>query len=163
MSATPPRNWTAIADRFEVAELLDRYAHAIDTWDWDLLATVFTPDAVVDFSSVGQYVEGEAKVRGFDAIVAWYKMALAPSSACCTSWATTWSPSMVTWRAPRVTCTCCRCRWRALPDRVRPHARRVADQAAALGRTSLEDVEARLRAHMRPLTAETASCRIPSA
>jgi ketosteroid isomerase-like protein len=78
MSLTPPRHWEPIADRFEITELLDRYAHAIDAWDWELLATVFTPDAVVDFSSVGQYVEGEAKVRGFDAIVAWYKMALAP-------------------------------------------------------------------------------------
>lgn len=78
MNAIPPANWEAIADRFEIAELLDRYAHAIDTWDWDLLATVFTPDAAVDFSSTGRYVEGDSKVSGFDAIVAWYKMALAP-------------------------------------------------------------------------------------
>jgi ketosteroid isomerase-like protein len=67
-----------IADRFEIGELLDRYAHAIDSWDWDLLATVFTDDAVVDFSSVGQYVEGDARIRGLDAITAWYTEALRP-------------------------------------------------------------------------------------
>jgi hypothetical protein len=78
MTTTPPRNWDALADRFEIGELLDRYAHAIDAWDWDLLATVFTSDAVVDFSSVGHYVAADAKVSGFDAIVAWYKMALEP-------------------------------------------------------------------------------------
>jgi hypothetical protein len=75
MSAVPSR-FDQIADRFEIGELLDRYAHAIDSWDWDLLRTVFTDDAVVDFSSVGQYVEGEATIRGLDAIIAWYTMAL---------------------------------------------------------------------------------------
>jgi hypothetical protein len=68
----------AAADRLELAELLHRYAWAIDSGDWGLLAQVFTEDAEADFSSVGQYVEGEATTRGRDAIVAWLRSALAP-------------------------------------------------------------------------------------
>jgi hypothetical protein len=74
--STVPSRFEQIADRFEIGELLDRYAHAIDSWDWDLLHTVFTDDAVVDFTSVGQYVDGEAKIRGLGAIIAWYTQAL---------------------------------------------------------------------------------------
>ena len=73
-----PSRLEQVADRFEIGELLDRYAHAIDSWDWDLLGTVFTEDAVVDFSSVGQYVEGEARIRGLAAIADWYAEALRP-------------------------------------------------------------------------------------
>jgi len=68
----------AAADRLELAELLHRYAWAIDSGDWALLAQVFTEDAEADFSSVGQYVEGESTTRGRDAIVAWLRAALAP-------------------------------------------------------------------------------------
>ena len=35
----------AAADRLELVELLHRYAWAIDSGDWDLLAQVFTDDA----------------------------------------------------------------------------------------------------------------------
>ncbi|MDQ3145604.1 MAG: nuclear transport factor 2 family protein, partial [Actinomycetota bacterium] len=34
-----------LADRLEIDDLLTRYAVAIDTKDWGLLATCFTPDA----------------------------------------------------------------------------------------------------------------------
>ena len=68
----------AARDRAEIIELLHRYALAIDTADWALLRAVFADDARVDFSSVGQYVEGDAAVRGADAIVAWLQAALAP-------------------------------------------------------------------------------------
>jgi hypothetical protein len=68
----------AAADRLELAELLHRYAWAIDSADWGLLAQVFTEDAEADFSSVGQYVEGDSTARGRDAIVAWLRRALAP-------------------------------------------------------------------------------------
>lgn len=70
--------WREFADRLEIMELLGRYAHAIDAMDWSLLRTVFTDDVVADFSSVGQYVEGDGTVTGFDALVEWYEVALAP-------------------------------------------------------------------------------------
>ena len=68
----------AAADRIEIAELLHRYAWAIDSGDWSLLAQVFTEDAEADFSSVGEYVEADARAAGRDAIVAWLRDALAP-------------------------------------------------------------------------------------
>lgn len=66
------------ADRIEITELLHRYAHAIDTGNLSLLAQVFTPDAVLDFGSVDQYVEGESVVKGLGPIRAWFEKALAP-------------------------------------------------------------------------------------
>ena len=40
-------------DKLEIHELLYRYARAVDTKDWALLASVFTPDAHLDYSSAG--------------------------------------------------------------------------------------------------------------
>ncbi|GAA2855321.1 nuclear transport factor 2 family protein [Streptosporangium fragile] len=42
-----------IADRLEIGELLARYAYAVDTGDWERLDLVFTPDAVIDYTSAG--------------------------------------------------------------------------------------------------------------
>ncbi|MFM8303538.1 MAG: nuclear transport factor 2 family protein [Actinomycetota bacterium] len=42
-----------LQDRFEIDELLTRYATAIDGRDFDLLDTVFTPDAHLDYISAG--------------------------------------------------------------------------------------------------------------
>ena len=42
-----------LSDRFEIQDLVTRYAIAIDTEDWDLLDTVFLPDAWVDYESSG--------------------------------------------------------------------------------------------------------------
>ena len=42
----------AAADRLEIAELMYRYAWAVDKWDWALLDEVFADDAVGDFSVV---------------------------------------------------------------------------------------------------------------
>ena len=42
-----------LQDRFEIDELLTRYATAIDDKTFDLLDTVFTPDARVDYVSAG--------------------------------------------------------------------------------------------------------------
>ncbi len=66
------------ADRIEITELLHRYAHAVDSANFDLLAEVFTPDATLDFGSVDQYVEGESIVKGIGAIRSWFEKALAP-------------------------------------------------------------------------------------
>jgi len=42
-----------LQDRFEIDELLTRYAQAIDDKTFDVLDTVFTPDAHVDYTSAG--------------------------------------------------------------------------------------------------------------
>lgn len=60
-----------VADRIAIDDLLTRYALAIDGGDWDQLDTVFTPDAVIDYTSAGG-------VRGRrDEIKAWLAEALA--------------------------------------------------------------------------------------
>ncbi len=40
-------------DLLEISELLYRYARAVDAKDWDLYRSVFTDDAVIDYSSAG--------------------------------------------------------------------------------------------------------------
>ncbi|ORV18496.1 nuclear transport factor 2 family protein [Mycobacterium celatum] len=42
-----------IGDELEIAALLNRYARAVDTRDWDLYRSVFTDDARIDYSSAG--------------------------------------------------------------------------------------------------------------
>lgn len=42
-----------LADRIEITDLFTRYAHAVDSKDWDLYRTVFTPDARIDYSTAG--------------------------------------------------------------------------------------------------------------
>lgn len=42
-----------ISDRIEIDDLLTRYATAVDSRDWDLYATCFTPDAFIDYTSAG--------------------------------------------------------------------------------------------------------------
>jgi hypothetical protein len=75
---TNEQRWQATADRVELAELMHRYALAIDTARFDDLRDVFTDDASVDFGSVDQYVEGATGVSGIDAIVNWFRTVLAP-------------------------------------------------------------------------------------
>jgi hypothetical protein len=43
----------ALADRAVIDEQLARYCRAIDTGEWDLLDTIFTPDAILDYTSSG--------------------------------------------------------------------------------------------------------------
>jgi hypothetical protein len=42
-----------VADQLEIAALLSRYARAVDTKDWELYRSVFTEDAVIDYSCNG--------------------------------------------------------------------------------------------------------------
>jgi hypothetical protein len=72
------QRWRATADRVELAELMHRYALAIDTAQFDDLRAVFTADASVDFGSVDQYVDGATGISGVDAIVGWFRKVLAP-------------------------------------------------------------------------------------
>ena len=50
-------------DRQDVSDVLIRYASGIDGRDWTLFRTVFTDDAMIDYSSAGAAVEiGRAHV-----------------------------------------------------------------------------------------------------
>ena len=42
-----------ISDELEITALLNQYARAVDTKDWALYRTVFTDDAVIDYTSSG--------------------------------------------------------------------------------------------------------------
>ncbi len=42
-----------ITDRIEIDDLLTRYATAVDSKDWDLYASCFTPDAFIDYTAAG--------------------------------------------------------------------------------------------------------------
>lgn len=42
-----------ISDEHEIAALLYRYARAVDGKDWELYRSVFTDDAVIDYTSAG--------------------------------------------------------------------------------------------------------------
>jgi 3-phenylpropionate/cinnamic acid dioxygenase small subunit len=42
-----------VTDRIAIDDLLTRYATAVNTKDWDLYASCFTPDAFVDYTSAG--------------------------------------------------------------------------------------------------------------
>src|SRR5262249_4956690 len=61
----------ALTDRLELDDLGTRYATAVDTKDWELYRTCFTPDAAIDYTSAGG-------IRGsVDEITAWLDKALA--------------------------------------------------------------------------------------
>jgi hypothetical protein len=53
----------ALADRVAMDDLLTRYATAIDSRDWDLLDTVFTDDAQLDYRSAGGIEGSYPEVR----------------------------------------------------------------------------------------------------
>jgi hypothetical protein len=65
-------DFQAVSDKLQIQELLFRYARGVDTKDWALLAAVFTPEAVLDYTSVG----GPEGSR--DEVVAWLERSLAP-------------------------------------------------------------------------------------
>ena len=55
-----------VADELAIQALLNRYARAVDTRDWDLYRSVFTDDAWIDYSSAG------AVTGALDDVVAWF-------------------------------------------------------------------------------------------
>ena len=54
-----------LADRLEIQELLARYARGIDSEDWELWKSVFTENAILDYSSAGAIVGSRDEVAGF--------------------------------------------------------------------------------------------------
>ena len=61
---------TDLADRAAISDVLDDYAHGIDTRDFDLVASLFTSDAHLDYTSSG----GPAANR--DEVVEWLRASL---------------------------------------------------------------------------------------
>ena len=59
-----------LLDRAEISDLLDEYAYAIDTRDFDLVASLFTEDATLDYTSSG----GPRAPR--DDVVEWLRASL---------------------------------------------------------------------------------------
>ncbi|OBJ19599.1 nuclear transport factor 2 family protein [Mycobacterium colombiense] len=62
-----------VADELEITTLLNKYARAVDTKDWDLYRSVFTDDAHIDYSSAGAAAGPREEVaawleQGFGAI-----------------------------------------------------------------------------------------------
>jgi 3-phenylpropionate/cinnamic acid dioxygenase small subunit len=68
----PALSHQEISDRIEIQDLLTRYTRAIDTKDWSLLDTCFTPDADVDYGATGG-TKGK-----YPAVREWLARALAP-------------------------------------------------------------------------------------
>jgi SnoaL-like domain len=69
-----------VIDRLEVRELLDRYSHAVDFMNWELLETVFAIDAVVDYSELSDtFGDVPTVARGFAAIRALYAAIMPPN------------------------------------------------------------------------------------
>jgi 3-phenylpropionate/cinnamic acid dioxygenase small subunit len=60
-----------LGDRLEINDLLTRYAHSVDTKDWALYRTVFTPDAHIDYESAGG-IKGDR-----EAVAAWLETTMA--------------------------------------------------------------------------------------
>ncbi|MGZ4728572.1 MAG: nuclear transport factor 2 family protein [Acidimicrobiales bacterium] len=60
----------SVHDKIEIHELLARYARGVDSKDWELWKSVFTPDATLDCSSAG------AAVGTRDEVAAWLEQGL---------------------------------------------------------------------------------------
>ena len=52
-----------ISDRLEIEGVVIRYTRGIDTGEWDLLDTVFTPDAEIDYTESGGIAERYPAVK----------------------------------------------------------------------------------------------------
>lgn len=55
-----------IEDRQAISDLLVRYCTAIDTRDWDLFASVFTPDVDADYATIGAWQDRDAIVASME-------------------------------------------------------------------------------------------------
>lgn len=54
-----------ISDRMEIEGVLIRYTRGIDTGEWDLLDTVFTPDAEIDYTESGGVADTYPAVKAW--------------------------------------------------------------------------------------------------
>src|SRR3954452_24336293 len=54
-----------ISDRMEIEGALIRYTRGIDSGEWDLLDTVFTPDAEIDYTESGGIADTYPTVKAW--------------------------------------------------------------------------------------------------
>ena len=54
-----------ISDRLEIEAAIVRYTRGIDTGEWDLLDTVFTPDAEIDYTESGGIADTYPAVKAW--------------------------------------------------------------------------------------------------
>ena len=54
-----------LSDRAEISELLARYCHSLDEKDWPAFRTIFTDDALVDFTAFGGPQGSVAELEAF--------------------------------------------------------------------------------------------------
>ncbi|RDI54593.1 nuclear transport factor 2 family protein [Nocardia mexicana] len=54
-----------ISDRLEIEDLMVRYSHAVDTQRWDALDEIFTPDAFIDYTTMGGPKGGLPEIKQF--------------------------------------------------------------------------------------------------
>ncbi len=52
-----------ISDRLELQDLVVQYSTSVDRKDWDLYESLFTPDAIIDYTQVGGIRGGPREVR----------------------------------------------------------------------------------------------------
>ena len=65
-----PNQIQGLSDRIEIQDLLSRYCTGIDSKQYDMLDSVFTPDAFIDYTSAGGISGGLPEVK------AWLEKAL---------------------------------------------------------------------------------------
>ncbi|MGD9792302.1 MAG: nuclear transport factor 2 family protein [Acidimicrobiia bacterium] len=61
-----------ISDRLEIRELMDRYAMACDSKNWDAYRTIYAPDAIIDYTEFG------GGRGGIDTTLEWLSAGLGP-------------------------------------------------------------------------------------
>lgn len=60
-----PMTLQELSDRQEIDDLLVRYCYAVDDRDWDAYASVFTPNAVIDYTETGGPRGGVREMAAF--------------------------------------------------------------------------------------------------
>jgi hypothetical protein len=65
---TSPTSIQELVDRFDIDDLLTRYTMAVDNAEWELLDTVFTPDARIDYTSAGGIAGNRTEIKEWLAV-----------------------------------------------------------------------------------------------
>jgi hypothetical protein len=69
--SVPDSSVQELSDRVAIDDLLTRYTIAVDAAEWELLDTVFTPDARIDYTSAGGIAGSRSEIKE------WLALALA--------------------------------------------------------------------------------------
>ena len=125
-----------LSDRMEIQDLMVDYCYAIDTRDWDALDSIFTADAVIDYSEMVGFRGSVAETKAFLAssmaavqaaqhIISTSKITVTGDTA--TGKTVCNNPMVLQPRWP------CHVRRALVPRHLHAHRRRLADQFALRG------------------------------